>query len=394
MNGEIDYLEVLKKGVADFDREKLQRLISDVIPWRHEEDMTARDRFEAAVEVLEDVINISVPTSGLSDLRECIIQKARASGNPDGVARIELRKAVRRGVYKRYYNRYQRRIYYQVRKALLALEKGEDGLQSTIALKRAAPIRTIRELKQTGRSCEEIAVVLNSRDRLPGAQADWTSSRVSKIIARGKGRRKRVGLKAWGDNWVDQAPNRGLEEAASSLPAIPMYRGEGGGARESKLFDSGILPRFIHDLVSAYGAPLTIRQIAEVVEDKLSPPPYRTRRNVSRSASQEPDGEKAGDSGSPDSLTGCAANVCESEAHVKGLIDKLRLTSSSDEWDVLHGLDEGYTFEELAIRGNCSKATISNRTNRLRHKLASLDPDVQHVLRRLEAVKKARKQKD
>ena len=320
----MDYFRLLFQGAENLTWEEFGQVISDVIGWLVKKKLIPADDDDLAVEVLEDVINIHVATAGVGDVRKNIIWKARTSSNPNLESLKGLREAVYSGVNRRRFMDYRQRIYRQVKERVRLLEH-KGVLQSQI----------------------------------------WSR------------RPKKIGLKSWGSLWLDRSPNMGLKAAASSLPSIPCHPVQEHGGKEPKIFDYRKLDLAIPRLCARYGAPLTINEIALVIEQKLSPPLYRYgKEELWPEDSEDFDTRRDSHRSSRDRIS-CSESSWEEQLLVNDVWVKLRQDLTSDERQILDGLSKGKSKRQIAAQCKCAPGTLESRRQELARKAARHDPCVQ-----------------
>lgn len=324
----MDYLRLVSQGAGILTLQDFEQVIREVIEWLVEKKLVPKDNVEEAHEVLEDMINVHVATAGFDDIRKDIVEKARTSANPDWACLSALREAVYRGVNRRRFPDYRKRIYRQVKEQVRVLER-KGILQSQTRRKRL----------------------------------------------------KKIGLKCWGPLWLQRCPQMDLETAVSYLPLIPCYRVQNDTEKEPKIFRYSVLEFFMLKLCAYYGAALTMSAITEAVEHKLSPPLYRFGKH--KNWPEDPDDDDAGIYYRSRDLIACAESSCEEEVLTVDVREKLKKDLTPDELQIFEGLEEEKSKRELAKLCNCAPGTLENRRKALERKAARHDPCVRARLKYL-----------
>lgn len=361
----MDFLKLLTEGAVSLKGEEFRQLVRYVVGWLVETRLIQPDEDQLATEVLEDLINIHVATGGVGDIRKAIIAKAENSSDPSGVCLWALRKAVFRGVKRRRYADYRQRLYRRVKLSVTELER-QEVLQSWSG---------------------------NRGANRPGAKA-WNVNRGFKRVGlkswSGNRGAKKVGLKSWGSWWLKRVPKMNLSEVERYLPVIPCYEGERvegdetDRQNESKIFNSSLLLPFIPMLCALYGGPLTISEIAAVVERKLSRPLYRFGKQTLLPAISEDDEMGTVRMGNPRDLIACSESSWEDEILDKDVRETLEKDLTPDEVRILEGLEEGQSKRALAKLCDFAPNTLEKRRQALARKAARHDPCIRARLGQLE----------
>lgn len=361
----MDFSKLLTEGAVNLAWEGFQQLARYVVGWLVETRRIQPDDDELATEVLEDLINIHVATGGLDGIRKDIVWRAATSSDPNQACLKGLREAVWRGVNRRRYADYRKRLYRRVKLSVIELER--------------------KELLQSWNS--------NRGSERPGADS-WNWNRGSKrpgAKSRSMNRRsKKVGLKSWGPLWLKRIPKMSLSEVERHLPVIPCYEGEHvkgnetDRQNESKIFDSSLLLPFIPMVCELYGGPLTISELAAVVERKLSRPLYRFDRQTLLPSIKEDDRTGTFQMANPRDLLACSESSWEEEILDKDVRATLEKDLTPDDIRILEGLEEGKSKRALAKLCNCAPNTLEKRRQALARKAARHDPCIRARLRQLE----------
>jgi hypothetical protein len=333
----MDYMQLLLHGPPkNCTHEQFKKLLEEVVGHLVQKMLIRVDDVNPATEVLEDTINIHVAAGGVGDIRKDIIWRAQTSSSPNQACLKGLREAVYHGVNRLRFLDYRQRIYRQVKKWALNLER-KGVLQSLT----------------------------------------------------GNRQLKKIGLKSWGTLWLQRDPQIDLRATTGHLPSIPCYQGKSGGDdedkghNESKIFDYCMLESFIPELCEYYGAPLTMGEIASVIERKLSPPLYRFGKEELWPEAVEDDDFGRLPSRNTRDLLACSEDLLEEALLYKDVEDKLMPDLTIEERQIFDGLAEGKSKRDLAKLRKCAPGTVENRRRELERKAAHHDPSVRDRLKYL-----------
>jgi DNA-binding CsgD family transcriptional regulator len=331
----MDLLHVLLAGASVLTWDEFERLIKEVVEWLFIRGLIRSAEVHPACEVLEDLLNIHVAARGVGETRENIIWRARTSSNPNQASLKGLREAVYQGVNRGRFLDYRQRIYRQVKECARVLER-------------------------TG--------VLQSQNR--GKQL------------------KRIGLRSWGSSWLNRCPQLDLKATIRHLPSIPCYHVQNDGAykkrdKEPKIFDYAILEHFIPTLCEYYGAPLTMGEIASVIERKLSPPLYRFGKQELWPEDLEEDDFGRLPFRNTRDLLDCSEDSLEEALMCNDVVNRLKPDLTIEERQIFDGLAEGKSKRELAKLCKCAPGTVEKRRRELERKAARHDPSVRERMKYL-----------
>ncbi len=381
----MDYYQLLVKGPGDeWTRKQFNHLIESVVTWLEKKRLIEEAEIADAVEVMEDLINVSFPAA--KKQRDQILAKAEGEKERSIKALWGIREAVLEGVQARRYAGYRRQIYSQVSRWVLILES-QGLLVSTTPMKRTEPLRSILRLMRVGRSNEEIAEQLNGNGSRQIGGGPWTPRDVSGLITRYGSPKKRIGLAKWRDGWQTRIPEGYPETLLQNLPMIPAYRGNGERKRKQpKIFHYRILKSFILTVVESYGAALTLAEIAESVESCISPQLFHLGKETAwPEAGFRAEKKEHRVKFSPRDHLDCSTPSFEEEVHIKNINEKLTPMLTDQELFVFNGLGKGKSKRELARICGCAPGTIEMTRLSLEAKAAHLDPVVCARARQLRA---------
>jgi hypothetical protein len=327
--GKVNCMNVLLSyGRSLNEMEDWKQLRRQVVGYLEKKGIVVADDIDLIEEILEDIIAPKVSLwSDAMKIRDQILWKARFSHDPHYTCLRELRREVLSRINQLRYSQHQHKIYRQVARWAVSLDN-QGVLQSY--------------LLRMGRK------------------------RAVKI----------VGLKAWGTKWRDRHPVVTSEAVKALLPMIPLYRGEEKEDRESKIFDYTCLENYEPMILEEYGGPMSLGQMAQVVEGLLSPQPYDRFRESIWPETLWAEFEEGGSAPSKEAMMACADVTYDDDFVTRDVAEQLRKKLTSEEQSVFKGLASSKSKRELAVLSRCSPGTIEKRRLQLEAKAASLDPVV------------------